>query len=229
MNVLDLLPGVLFACAAGWIIHFAGSRVLAAGMHRASSIPGVRKPMKTSRERRLERDLPDALERIASAMSAGHSLQQSLAAVAGNPRHPLAGLIGAILGRVRAGLSLEDALRGEAASFRRRSVPLALLTMASSIRSGSNLVESLNLLARVCRDRESLRRKIDSLTAQSRLQGIILALVPVFFLLALALVSPASFRSVVADPLGRKIIAAALSLEALGALAIRGMVNKEVF
>jgi tight adherence protein B len=177
----------------------------------------------------LERHLPEALERVSSGMSAGYSLQQALAAAAGSPRQPLAGLLGMVLGRVRAGLSLEDALRHEASSFRRSSIRLALLTMASCIRSGTNIVESLHFLAKVCREREALRRKIDSLTAQSRLQGIILSLVPLFFMLALGLVSPIGLQHVVSDPLGRKLIAIAFTLEALGGWTIHRMIGKEVF
>jgi len=180
-------------------------------------------------ERRLERSLPAALERVASGISAGYSIQKALSVLAETPRHPLAPILSSVLTRVRAGDSLEEALRRQAAVFRRRSLPLALLTMASATRSGSNLVESLHLLARVCRDREALRGKIEALTAQSRLQGLILSLVPLLFLGALALVSPGCLSAILHSAVGRMLLGASFLLQALGGFVIHRMVSREVF
>jgi tight adherence protein B len=229
MRPLDVAVAVIAASSAALAVHRVLAALAASGFSAAGLSRLARPTRSLAAERRLEKDLPPALERIASGMSAGYALQQALAKVAEDRRSPLAPLFAATLSRVRAGRSLEESLRVEAGAFRRRSIPLALLTMASASRSGTNLVESLHLLARVCRDRESLRRKIDALSAQSRMQGVILALVPLLFLAALALVSPASLHTMVASPLGRGLMAASFSLEAIGGWVIHRMVGKELF
>jgi len=230
VNPMDLVMAALAAGCAGLALYRAGRRAFEGpredGPRRGGPFP---RPPARGKERRLEKALPSALERIASGISAGHSLQQAISAVAEDPRHPLASSFASILTGVRTGSTLEEALRGEARAFRRRSIPLALLTMASATRSGCNLVDNLHLLARVCRDREALRGKIDALTAQSRLQGVILALVPLLFLAALALVSPGCLAGILASPLGRTIGAGAVLLEVAGGVVIHRMVNREVF
>ncbi|NOY86021.1 MAG: hypothetical protein GXP52_01805 [Deltaproteobacteria bacterium] len=181
------------------------------------------------KEKRLERRLPEMLERIASGLSAGHSLQQSLESVTRPADHPLAPIFSQVLTRMKAGQSLDEALVNVAGLFQRRSIPLALHSMAAAHRSGANLVESLHLLARISRDREALRGKIAAMSAQGRLQGIVLCMVPLLFLGGLFLVSPQSLFPVLRSPLGRKILLLSLALQAIGAAFIFKMVHRETF
>ncbi|GBE15680.1 MAG TPA: hypothetical protein ENH32_07310 [Proteobacteria bacterium] len=221
MTAADLAVSMICGISVGIpaAMLFAGIRPREKGDKRFSHLG----------EKRLERRLPETLERIASGLSAGHSLQQSLETVTRPADHPLAPIFSQVLTRMKAGQSLDDALVNVAGLFGRRSIPLVLHSMASAHRSGSNLVESLHLLARISRDREALRGKIAAMSAQGRLQGIVLCLVPLLFLAGLFLVSPQSLFPVLRSPLGRKILLLSLVLQGFGAAFIFRMVHKEVF
>ncbi len=224
MIALDLLFALLLGAGTALALG-----TLALPLPRPST--GARSAPSRREERRWEADLPFALERVASALSAGCSLQQALALTRETPG-PGSGvgrLFDPVLDRVRAGESLEDSLRREGARFRGRSLPLAFLTMATALRSGTNLVESLHILARVSRDRQTMRKRVEALTAQGRLQGLILSLTPLFFLAALGLVSPGSLHLLGGTALGRAFLLTAVLLDALGGLVIRRMIGKEIY
>ena len=178
-------------------------------------------------EKKLERSLPDVLDRVASGMAAGFGLQQAMEAAAGSTDLPFSDVLSRVLGRVRSGSSLEEALEWVGGHFTGRSIPIALYTMASSQRRGTNLIESLTLIARTSREREALRKKVAAMTAQGRLQGIVLCVVPLLFLVGLFTVAPSTLIPVLKSPAGRSIIGLSLLLQIAGALVIRRMVRKE--
>ena len=178
--------------------------------------------------RKLEQQLPDFLSAVSSGLSSGSSLLQSLEMSNEKTPPPLKHLIGGILSRVRAGMPLEKAMEKTAAGLERGSVILALYSMASSYRSGGNMVQSLSQLANLCRERENLRKKIVASTAQSRMQGTVLILVPIFFLIFLFLTSPENFSEVLDSSLGKKLLFSAGVLQLLGTLMIKKMLRQEI-
>lgn len=178
--------------------------------------------------RKLEQQLPDFLNAVSSGLSSGSSLLQSLEMSNEKTPRPLNHLMGGILNMVRAGMPLEKAMEKTAAGLKRGSLLLALYSMAASYRSGGNMVQSLSQLANLCRERENLRKKILASTAQSRMQGTVLVLVPVFFLIFLFFTSPESFSEVLDSSLGKKLLLAAGILQLLGTLMIKRMLRQEI-
>jgi tight adherence protein B len=178
--------------------------------------------------RKLENQLPSFLDSISSSLSVGNSLQQSIEAAAQKDMASLGDFFETILLRVRSGMTLDASLELQARELIGGSLSLALLSMASSYRSGSNMIESLSLLATVCRERENLRKKILARTAQSRTQGYVLIMVPVLFMLLLYVVSPHNMIPVLGTTIGRILLATAATLQCLGAIVIRAMLKQEI-
>ncbi len=178
--------------------------------------------------RKLENQLPSFLDSISSSLSVGNSLQQSIEAAAQKDLASLGDFFETILLRVRSGMTLDASLELQARELIGGSLSLALLSMASSYRSGSNMIESLSLLATVCRERENLRKKILARTAQSRTQGYVLIMVPVLFMLLLYVVSPHNMIPVLGTTIGRILLATAATLQCLGAIVIRAMLKQEI-
>ena len=220
MNGLDL-------CVSLFLGSLSGALILSvAVLFRDNGVEN--KTCAYRAERKLEKSLPEVLERIAGGLSAGFSLQQSLETASRLKHDPSAELFSFILTQVKTGQSLDRALEEAANKFSRRSLPLALHTMAQTQRSGANLVESLNLLARISRDRESVRKKITAMSAQGRLQGIVLCLVPILFMAGLFITSPQSLFPVIKSSLGKTILLLALILQTTGGVIIIKMVSKEI-
>lgn len=178
--------------------------------------------------RKLEGQLPAFLETISSNLSVGNSLQQSLEASIRKNDTNLYVFFEAVLLRVKSGMTLDHSLELQASELAGGSLSLVLLSMASSYRSGSNMIESLSLLSSLCREREFLRKKILARTAQSRMQGYVLIFVPVLFMLLLFVVSPQNMIPVLNTATGRMLLGTAALLQFLGGFSIRVMLKQEI-
>jgi tight adherence protein B len=220
MIYLDLIP--LFFCTAGVI-----TLMILAGIY--VGLYNKKDPfIKNKSLRRLEKQLPTFLDTVSSSLSSGNSLLQSLENTGDKTPPPLGTVIKKLVTNVQAGMPLEQSLEKTATNFQGGSLVLTLHSMAASYRSGSNMVKSLSLLSELCRERENLQEKILARTAQSRMQGTVLILVPFFFLILLLLTSPQNLVSIMYSSLGRKILLAAISLQFGGILIIRKMLKKDI-
>jgi tight adherence protein B len=178
--------------------------------------------------RKLEKQLPSFLDSISSSLAVGNSLQQSIDTAAQKNQANLGTFFETILIRVKSGMTLDVSLELQARELTGGSLALTLLSLASSYRSGSNMIESLSLLATLCRERENLRKKILARTAQSRTQGYVLILVPVLFMLLLYVVSPHNMIPVLGTTIGRMLLGTAVALQCLGGIVIRAMLKQEI-
>ena len=178
--------------------------------------------------RKIEEQLPAFFDGLASSLSAGNSLQQSMSISVQKTSDPLMTFVQGILLQHKAGLSLDDALKTEANRISSGTISLALNSVAASYRSGSNMVEALSLLSTLCRERTNLRKKILTRTAQSRMQGNVIVAVPLLFMILLYFVSPQNMIPVIGTALGRNILVSALLLQATGAILVRKILKQEI-
>jgi len=93
--------------------------------------------------------------------------------------------------------------------------------------SGGNLAEILDNLGDVIRQRFKVKRQIRVVTAHARLTGWVLVLMPVVIGLGMVVVAPDHILTLVRDPLGIQMAAAAVGLWVLGYLAIRKLTDVE--
>lgn len=177
---------------------------------------------------KIEDQLPAFLDGLASSLSAGNSLQQSLEICVKKTPEPLMTLVEKILLQHKTGLSLENALKTKASEISTGTISLALNAIATSYRSGSNMIEALSLLSTLCRERANLRKKILTRTAQSRMQGNVIVAVPLLFLILLYFVSPQNMIPVLSTHLGRNLLITALFLQVMGAVLVRKILNQEI-
>ena len=94
--------------------------------------------------------------------------------------------------------------------------------------SGGNLAEVLDKAAYVIRERYRLKRQVRVHTAQGRLTGWILSLLPPVLGVALYLINPVTMSLLWRREIGIKLLYAAAAMTITGALIIRKIVNMEV-
>jgi tight adherence protein B len=94
--------------------------------------------------------------------------------------------------------------------------------------TGGNLAEILDKIASLIRERFKLRNQIQALTAEGRLSGIILVLLPPATALALFYLNPSYIRLLLNHPLGRLMSLIALTFQILGLITIRKIVKVKV-
>lgn len=171
------------------------------------------------RQRRIDKiqqQLPDGLMMVAGSMRAGLGFSSALESLARDTDPPLAQEFALVLREQRMGVKLEEAL----VHFNKRvpvqDVTLFVSAVGISREVGGNLAESLASLADTLRRRLIMEGKVKALTAQGRLQGIVMALMPVGLISFLSLAYPATMHDLYHTPLGWGIIGIAIVMEYLG-------------
>jgi tight adherence protein B len=140
------------------------------------------------RKAKLMAQLPDAFDLMARVIRAGQTVSQALQAVADEFDPPIAAEFAYCHEQQNLGLPPELSLRDLARRTGLLEIKIFVLALVVQQQTGGNLAEILDNLATVIRERIRIRGKIRTLTAEGRLQAIILlALPPVIFLLILSL------------------------------------------
>ena len=172
--------------------------------------------LKQRRIDKIQHQLPDGLMMVSGSMRAGLGFTAALESLARDTDPPLAQEFSLVLREQRMGIKLEDALLHFNHRVPVQDVTLFVSAVNISREVGGNLAESLTSLASTLRRRLIMEGKVKSLTAQGRLQGIVMALMPVGLLTFLTLAYPDTMHDLYHTPLGWGIIAVAVVMEYLG-------------
>ena len=179
------------------------------------------------RVRKFEEQFPEAIELIARALRAGHAMTTGLALVAEELPDPVGGEFRLVYDRQNFGMSMPDALRMFADRVPLLDARFFVTAVLTQRESGGNLAEILDNLGDVIRQRFRVKRQIRVVTAHARLTGWVLVLMPVVIGLGMVVVAPDHILTLVRDPLGIRMAAAAVGLWVVGFLAIRKLVDVE--
>jgi tight adherence protein B len=177
---------------------------------------------------RLEAQWPDATMLVAGALRAGSSLPQAIGQAARELPSPSGRELDLVVREQRLGVGLDAAL-----SSLERRVPLdGVVLFAAAARialeSGGNLAETLERLAETLRRKAAVEGRIDALTAQGRLQGWVMAALPLAVGAALFAIEPVAMRPLLTTWQGAVVCALVVVLEALGLHVIRRIVDIDV-
>jgi tight adherence protein B len=134
------------------------------------------------RKRRLkafEAQLPDTLNLLSGSLRAGYSFLQGLEAVAQETSDPMARELRRVLAEARLGRPLEDALADVAVRMESNDFDWSVMAIRIQREVGGNLAELLQTVAETMIERSRLRGEVKALTAEGRISGIIMGLLPV--------------------------------------------------
>jgi tight adherence protein B len=179
------------------------------------------------RLRKLEEQLPQAVDMIAVSLRAGHAIPTGLLMVAEELADPLGAEFRLLYDQQTYGKPLPDVLREFADRVPLLDARIFVTAVLTQRETGGNLAEMLDKLAAVIRERFRIRRQVRSLSAHGRFTGWTLASLPPTLAVILFLIAPTHLRLLVDDPLGRQLLAGAVGLQIVGMLAIRRIVSVE--
>lgn len=172
--------------------------------------------------------LPDAMDLISRALQAGHSLTAALDLVGQEIADPVGKEFRRVSEEQNLGLPLRDALLNLANRVPIPDVRFLVAAMLIQRETGGNLVEVLNKTTTLLRDRMRLQGEIRIYTAQGRLTGWILCLLPIVMFFALTAINPNYTAPLVDEPLGQHLLIAGAVFMILGILVIRRIVRIKV-
>jgi tight adherence protein B len=180
---------------------------------------------RSQRLEKFERGLPRALDLMVSALRAGHSLISALESVAKEMPNPIGSEFRICFDEQTFGLEMRESMLNLGARMPIHDVHIVITAILIQKESGGNLAEILDKVAAIIRDRFRLKRQVQVHTAQGRLTGWILTLLPVVLGFGLYMVNPDHMSILWNDKVGLKLIYAAVIMTLIGGLIIRKIVN----
>ncbi|MCK5494206.1 MAG: type II secretion system F family protein [Candidatus Omnitrophica bacterium] len=216
-TTVPLLMGAIgFIILSGQMIGFGIGAVL------GFIIPSIYiKQIASKRHSDFLSQLIDGIMVLSSSLKAGLSLMQSFEVLSDEMPSPIRDEFSLLIRENRMGVSLQDCLL----HLRQRnpSDDLILITTAIIIaqETGGDLTQILEQLVFTLREKRKLNGRVRALTVQARLQGSIMALLPIGFACFTYFVTPENFDLLINDTMGRYMILYAVVSEIIGIFLIK--------
>jgi len=183
---------------------------------------------KEVRRRMFERQFPDALDLMTGALRSGMAFTAALQVVAEECPDPVSNEVRIVFEENRLGMSLRDSLTDLTKRIDSTELRLFVTAVLIQKETGGNLAEILEGTAYVIRDRFRILGDVRTITAQARLSGLILTLLPLGMCVTLMVIVPDYLKTLITDPIGPYMIGSAVFLQLVGYFFIRKIVNIKV-
>lgn len=183
--------------------------------------------MAARRRKKFDEALPEVLQLISGALSAGLSLAQAVDTVVNEGPEPIASEFKRVLIEARIGVALEDAFDGVAERFQSKDFAWAVMAIRIQRQVGGNLAELLTSVAATMRERQYLRRHVRALSAEGRMSAVILCALPPVFAAFLYFTNREFLDPLVADVRGYFLMGFGVVWMAIGTFWMSRMVKVE--
>jgi tight adherence protein B len=180
------------------------------------------------RLKKFASQLPDALELVARALRAGHSLGAGMHVVAEEMPTPISIEFGRVYEEQNLGIALEDAMRNMTERVPNLDLRFFVTSVSIQRQTGGDLAEILDKIGYVIRERYRILGQVKALTAEGRLSGVVLIALPFVLFLVMLHLKPDYVAVLWTDRAGIKMSVFALLMQVLGAAVIKKIVDIKV-
>jgi tight adherence protein B len=180
------------------------------------------------RTKAFNSQLGDALILAANSLRTGYSFMQALEMVSREMPKPISEEFGRVLKEINLGVTMEDAMNNLAKRVNSEDLELVITAVLIQRQVGGNLSEVLDNIAGTIRERVRIKGHIRTLTAQGRISGIIVGLLPVGIGIMIYFMNPSYIKLLFVNPLGKVMLMAGVVSQIIGVLVIRRIVDIDV-
>lgn len=193
------------------------------------AVPFLMVSIKTAkRMKAFNSQLGDALILIANSLRTGYSFMQAADMVAQEMRPPISTEFSRTVKEMNLGVTMEASLGNLAKRIDSDDLDLVLTAVLIQRQVGGNLSEVLDNIAKTIRERVRIRGEIKTLTAQGRISGVVVSLLPIGLGIVIFALNPEYVKVLFVHPVGKLMLGAALAGQVIGIVVIRRIVNIEV-
>ncbi|WP_312549167.1 type II secretion system F family protein [Massilia sp.] len=217
-----LVPILLLLATGNPLLAIGGAVVCLFGPKLAH------KRLRDKRRKMLIRQLPDTLDALVGGLRSGLSLPQALGLLAEQLPKPSNQEFSLVVRKLRIGVGLDVVLDELESRVQSSEYTMFTTSMLIAREVGGNLTESLERLADTMRRKLTMEDKIDALTSQGKLQGLIVGALPLFLMWVLTEMEPEAMAPLYSTWLGYGVLAVIFVLELIGYVLIRKIVNINV-
>lgn len=221
------LAALLFAGAFGGVAwHFLAGVKIKSGWQ--NGVSPLARWLDERRRAKFNQQLPEALATMSNALRAGFSLAQAFDSVIDLGEKPVSEEFQILQQQLRIGMPFDEAL--ESMSQRVGSDDLTLVTTAILVsrKTGGNVTEIFDKISETIRGRMKIERKVKTLTAQGRMQGLIVSVMPLFLGVVMTIIKPGLMIPFFCSVAGVVSIVAVIVLIVVGWLIIRKIIQIDV-
>lgn len=170
----------------------------------------------------------DGLTIMANGIKAGSNPQESMKRVVEIMGNPISQEFAQVLYQMQVGDSFEGALNDLGNRIPRPDVQMFVTSINILKETGGNLAETFQTIVLVVRERQKVQKKIEALTAQGLMQGIIVTMIPFILLAVFMAVDPAFIKPMFSTTLGLVLLLMMIGLQIIGGVVIKKLVTIKV-
>lgn len=184
--------------------------------------------LRDRRMRKIETQLPDAIDVLVRSIKAGHPISVAIAAVGREMADPLGTEFRVAADEQTYGLDLETAMVNMRLRIGHGDLALIVVAVSIQSKSGGNLTEVLSNLSTVIRNRHKLSNRVRALSAEGRASGIALSILPIALFVILWVISPDFYGDVWDVSYVKPILGFSLVWMSFGMFVMYRMVNFKI-
>ena len=186
---------------------------------------GLRYLRGQKRDRLLALQLRQSLQSMVHALQVGTSFLQALERAADEGEAPLAKEFQTVIHSVRMGASLPEALSSLGVRVPLKEMKWFITAGVITQQTGGSLSGVLETLANTLQERETLREKVAALTAQGKVSGVLLSILPFVMMGALSFIAPEMIKPLFVTAVGQMMLAAVIGSVTIGGWVIFKIVS----
>jgi tight adherence protein B len=176
----------------------------------------------------LNEQLGDAVSMMSNSLKAGYSFFQAIDMLANEMTGPISEEFSTLMKEINLGLTTEKAMENMASRVKSDDLDLVITAVLIQRTIGGNLAEVLDNITTTIRDRVKILGEIKTVTAQGRMSGLVISLLPVIMYVILYMMSPEKMSLLFSRPLGQLMLVAGIVLELIGIMLIKKIVKIEI-
>ena len=222
------LAAAIVGCVAGIMRTPAGLSIVLAGAAALYAPCLLVRFVQRRYQRQFLDSFPDALDLIVRAVRAGLPILEAIEAAASDVRGAVSTEFERMLGEIRIGVELEDALQDAAERIRVPDFRFFVASLLIQRRTGGGIAETLANLSTIIRQRRAVRIKARALTAETTASTGIVATMPFVAALGLFVINPEVMSVLFVDPRGRFMVGIAVVSLLLGIAVMKAMISRSL-
>ena len=188
----------------------------------------IYRSIRKKRLKRFEQQLPDGLAMISGAMRAGASLNIALEGMVKEQPAPLSQEFELFLKEQRLGVDFEVSLTEMQKRIPIQDFNMLVTALLINREVGGNLAETMETLGETLRRKEMMEGKIEGLTAQGKLQGVVMTGLPIFLGVLLNFMEPEAMSKLWTTTIGWIVLTIIIVMEVLGYVIINKITTIDV-
>jgi tight adherence protein B len=176
----------------------------------------------------LVTQMVDGLTIMSNGVKAGLGVTQSMERVVENMSNPISQEFALVLSQIRLGRSVEEALIEFGERIPRPDVQMFVTAINILKETGGNLAETFSTIVVVIRERQKVEKKIEAMTAQGMMQGLIVSFIPFLLIALFYFVDRDTIMPLFTHPIGLVVLMMIIGLVVIGGVVVRKVVKIDI-